>query len=229
MEQNFQTLGLSDALVAGLAKQDITVPTDIQTKMIPAIMTGKDVVGRSETGSGKTLAYLLPIFQRIDPNVRGTQAIILTPTHELAAQVHRQAELLAKNAGVNVGCALIIGTARLQRQVERLREKPPIVVGSTGRILDLIKRKKIQAHLVKTIVLDEGDRLLEDGNFAAVQAVIKTTLRDRQLVLLSASVGGETQQRAKEIMKEDALFVVADKDDQVNRPARVQKPLENTG
>ena len=207
MEQNFQTLGLSDALVAGLAKQDITVPTDIQTKMIPAIMTGKDVVGRSETGSGKTLAYLLPIFQNIDPNVRGTQAIILTPTHELAAQVHRQAELLAKNAGVNVGCARIIGTARLQRQVERLREKPPIVVGSTGRILDLIKRKKIQAHLVKTIVLDEGDRLLEDGNFAAVQAVIKTTLRDRQLVLLSASVGGETQQRAKEIMKEDALFV----------------------
>ncbi|WP_283122736.1 DEAD/DEAH box helicase [Anaerotignum lactatifermentans] len=207
MEQNFQTLGLSDALVAGLAKQDITVPTDIQTKMIPAIMTGKDVVGRSETGSGKTLAYLLPIFQKIDPNVRGTQAIILTPTHELAAQVHRQAELLAKNAGANVGCALIIGTARLQRQVERLREKPPIVVGSTGRILDLIKRKKIQAHLVKTIVLDEGDRLLEDGNFAAVQAVIKTTLRDRQLVLLSASVGGETQQRAKEIMKEDALFV----------------------
>ena len=207
MEQNFQTLGLSDALVAGLAKQDITVPTDIQTKMIPAIMTGKDVVGRSETGSGKTLAYLLPIFQNIDPNVRGTQAIILTPTHELAVQVHRQAELLAKNAGVNVGCAFIIGTARLQRQVERLREKPPIVVGSTGRILDLIKRKKIQAHLVKTIVLDEGDRLLEDGNFAAVQAVIKTTLRDRQLVLLSASVGGETQQRAKEIMKEDALFV----------------------
>ena len=106
-----------------------------------------------------------------------------------------------------MGCALIIGTARLQRQVERLREKPPIVVGSTGRILDLIKRKKIQAHLVKTIVLDEGDRLLEDGNFAAVQAVIKTTLRDRQLVLLSASVGGETQQRAKEIMKEDALFL----------------------
>lgn len=207
MEQNFQTLGLSDALVAGLAKQDITVPTDIQTKMIPAIMTGKDVVGRSETGSGKTLAYLLPIFQKIDPNVRGTQAIILTPTHELAAQVHRQAELLAKNAGVNVGCALIIGTARLHRQVERLREKPPIVVGSTGRILDLIKRKKIQAHLVKTIVLDEGDRLLEDGNFAAVQAVIKTTLRDRQLVLLSASVSVETQQRAKEIMKEEALFV----------------------
>ena len=105
----------------------------------------------------------------------------------------------------NVRSALIIGTAGIQRQVEKLKEKPQIVVGSAGRMLDLIKRKKIQAHLVKTIVLDEGDRLLEDGNFAAVQAVIKTTLRDRQIVLLSASVGSETLQRAKQIMKENML------------------------
>ncbi len=204
-EQNFEALSVSKDLIAGLAKQNITYPTDIQQKMIPAICTGQDVVGRSETGSGKTLAYLLPIFLRIDPNVRGTQAIILAPTHELAAQVHKQAELLAKNAGVNVRSALIIGTAGIQRQVEKLKEKPQIVVGSAGRMLDLIKRKKIQAHLVKTIVLDEGDRLLEDGNFAAVQAVIKTTLRDRQIVLLSASVGSETLQRAKQIMKENML------------------------
>lgn len=204
-EQNFEALSVSKDLIAGLAKQSITYPTDIQQKMIPAICTGQDVVGRSETGSGKTLAYLLPIFLRIDPNVRGTQAIILAPTHELAAQVHKQAELLAKNAGVNVRSALIIGTAGIQRQMEKLKEKPQIVVGSAGRMLDLIKRKKIQAHLVKTIVLDEGDRLLEDGNFAAVQAVIKTTLRDRQIVLLSASVGSETLQRAKQIMKENML------------------------
>lgn len=204
-EQNFETLGVSKDLIAGLAKQSITYPTDIQQKMIPAICTGQDVVGRSETGSGKTLAYLLPIFLRLDPDVRGTQAIILAPTHELAAQVHKQAELLAQNAGVNVRSALIIGTAGIQRQMEKLKEKPKIVVGSAGRMLDLIKRKKIQAHLVKTIVLDEGDRLLEDGNFAAVQAVIKTTLRDRQIVLLSASVGSETLQRAKQIMKENML------------------------
>lgn len=204
-EQNFEALGVSQDLIAGLAKQNIVHPTDIQQKMIPAICTGQDVVGRSETGSGKTLAYLLPIFLRLDPNVRGTQAIILTPTHELAAQVHKQAELLAKNAGVKVNSALIIGTASIQRQIDKLKEKPQIVVGSAGRMLDLIKRRKIQAHLVKTIVLDEGDRLLEDGNFSVVQAVIKTTLRDRQLVLLSASVGGETLQRAKQIMKENMM------------------------
>ncbi len=208
-QQNFETLGVSEALLAGLAKQNITHPTDIQQKMIPAICTGKDVVGRSETGSGKTLAYLLPIFLRIDQNVRGTQAIILTPTHELAAQVQKQAELLAKNAGVPISSALIIGTAGIQRQMEKLKEKPQIVVGSAGRMLDLIKRRKIQAHLVKTIVLDEGDRLLEDGNFAVVQAVIKTTLRDRQLVLLSASVSGETLQRAKQIMKDDMMQLEA--------------------
>ena len=121
-EQNFETLGVSKDLIAGLAKQSITYPTDIQQKMIPAICTGQDVVGRSETGSGKTLAYLLPIFLRLDPDVRGTQAIILAPTHSSAQQVHKQAELLAQNAGVNVRSALIIGTAGIQRQMEKLKE-----------------------------------------------------------------------------------------------------------
>ena len=207
MENEFRALGISDALIKGLEKQGITTPTQIQQKMIPAIQTGQDVIGRSQTGSGKTLAYLLPLFGAIDPTIRGTQAIILTPTHELAAQVHRQAELLIQNSGISAGCALIIGTAGIQRQIERLKEKPPLVVGSTGRILELIRRRKIQAHLVKTIVLDEGDRLLADGNFADVQAVIKTTLRDRQLVLLSASVDGQTKKRAAELMKENALFL----------------------
>lgn len=207
MENEFHALGISDALIKGLEQQGITNPTQIQQKMIPAIQTGQDVVGRSETGSGKTLAYLLPLLGAIDPAIRGTQAIILTPTHELAAQVHRQAELLIQNSGISAGCALIIGTAGIQRQIERLKEKPPLVVGSTGRILELIRRRKIQAHLVKTIVLDEGDRLLADGNFADVQAVVKTTLRDRQLVLLSASVDGQTKKRAADLMKETVLFI----------------------
>lgn len=207
MENGFHALGISDALITGLEKQGITTPTQIQQKMIPAIQTGQDVIGRSETGSGKTLAYLLPLLGAIDPAIRGTQAMILTPTHELAAQVHRQAELLIQNSGISAGCALIIGTAGIQRQIERLKAKPPLVVGSTGRILELIRRRKIQAHLVKTIVLDEGDRLLADGNFADVQAVIKTTLRDRQIVLLSASVDAQTKKRAADLMKENVLFI----------------------
>jgi len=133
----------------------------------------------------------------------------LTPTHELAAQVFRQAELLEKNSGLDVGCMLIIGSAGVKRQLEKLKEKPRIIIGSTGRILDIIKRKKIPAHLVKTIVLDEGDRLLEDGHFDDVEGVVKSTLRERQVVLLSASVGQETRSRGKRLMKEDALFIEA--------------------
>lgn len=209
MENTFEKLGLRPALVEALAKQGIETPTEIQQKMIPEILRGKDVIGRSETGSGKTLAYLLPIFEKLDLSIRGTQAIILTPTHELAAQVFRQAELLQENSGIEGGCVLLIGAAGIGRQMEKLKAKPRIVVGSVGRILDLIRKKKIQAHLVKTIVLDEGDRLMDDGNVEDVEAVIKTTLKERQIVLLSASVSGEAKEKAAKLMKEDAVDLEA--------------------
>lgn len=209
MENGFEKMGLSSDLTEALLKQGIETPTEIQKHMIPYILTGKDVIGRSETGSGKTLAYLLPIFQRLDLGIKGAQAIILTPTHELAAQVFHQAQLLEENSGLDIGCMLIIGSAGPQRQLERLKEKPRILIGSTGRILDFIKRKKLPAHLVKTIVLDEGDRLLEDGNFDDVASVVKSTLKERQIVLLSASVDKETRERSKKLMKEDGLFIEA--------------------
>ena len=209
MNNDFEKLGLEAALAAALEKQGIETPTEIQRQIIPQLLAGRDVIGRSETGSGKTLAYLLPIFQGLDLSLRGTQAIILTPTHELAAQVFHQAELLEQNAGLEVGCALLIGAAGMGRQLERLKAKPRIVVGSCGRILDFIRKRKIQAHLVRTIVLDEGDRLLEDGNFADVEAIIKATLWERQLVLLSASVDAETKSRAAGLMKPDMIDMQA--------------------
>ncbi len=210
IKNGFVPLGLSPALLSALEKQDISQPTEIQHRLLPELLAGKDVIGRSETGSGKTLAYLLPIFERLDLSVRGTQAIILTPTHELAAQVFRQAELLQENSGIDAGCALLIGAAGIARQVERLKSKPRIVIGSTGRILDLIRRRKIQAHLVKIIVLDEGDRLLEDGNISDVREVIRATLKERQIAILSASIGAETKVRASGLMKPDFAVVEAE-------------------
>lgn len=209
MENNFEQLGLDPILISALQKQGIEKPTEIQQYMIPLALTGTDVIGRAETGSGKTLAYLLPIFQRIDLNLRGTQAIVLTPTHELAAQVFHQAELLEENSGLEVGCALLIGAAGIGRQLDRLKEKPRLVVGSAGRILDLIQRKKVQAHQVKTIVLDEGDRLLEDGHIEDVERILKAMLKQRQIILLSASVGEESKARAARIMKEDVVLAEA--------------------
>ncbi len=210
IKNGFVPLGLSPALLSALEKQDISQPTEIQHRLLPELLAGKDVIGRSETGSGKTLASLLPIFERLDLSVRGTQAIILTPTHELAAQVFRQAELLQENSGIDAGCALLIGAAGIARQVERLKSKPRIVIGSTGRILDLIRRRKIQAHLVKTIILDEGDRLLEDGNIADVREVIRATLKERQIAILSASISAETKVRASGLMKPDFAVVEAE-------------------
>lgn len=206
-KRNFVDLGISTALQAGLQKINITMPTAIQQEIIPAILKGIDVIGQSETGSGKTFAYLLPLFQKIDLELKKTQVIILTPTHELASQVHKQAELLASISEIPVKSALIIGNASMTRQLEKLKQKPHIVVGSAGRILDLIQHKKISAHTVKTIVLDEGDRLLDNLNREAVKAVIKTTLKDRQLVVLSATIQQDAIQKAKEIMKTEVLEI----------------------
>ena len=130
MNKNFKDLGISDILISALEKQSVNEPTEVQINTIP------------ETGSGKTLTYLLPIFMGIDTSLRSAQCIILTPTHELAVQVHRQAELLAQNSGMEIRSALIIGNAGLQRQLDKLKEKPQIIIGSSGRIYDLIQRKK---------------------------------------------------------------------------------------
>ena len=200
-------LGLLPELTEGLAKINITMPTKIQQQVIPAILKGVDIIGRSETGSGKTFAYLLPLFQKMDLTLKKTQVIILTPTHELAAQVQKQAEILAKVSGLPIKSVLIIGSASMTRQLQKLKEKPHMVVGSAGRILDFIQKRKISAHTVKTIVLDEGDRLLDDQNIESVQAVIKTTLKQRQIVLLSATVSQDIKKRAKQIMNENVVEI----------------------
>lgn len=207
MSNNFQNMNLNNDIISALEKQKIETPTEIQENIIPLIITKKDIVARSETGSGKTLAYLIPIFQKIDMSIKGVQALIITPTHELSVQVFHQAELLAENSGMDVGVMMMIGSANSSRQLEKLKKKPRIIIGSTGRILDFIYKKKLPAHLIKTIILDEGDRLLEDGNYDDVKQIIKSTLKERQLVLLSASIDKNTITRAKEIMKDDMLVV----------------------
>jgi superfamily II DNA/RNA helicase len=185
---SFDQLNLKETLVAALKKEGIVEPTAIQKKVIPFALENRDVLGQSETGSGKTLAYLLPILQKTDPQKREVQAIILSPTHELAVQIQRQIEILIRNSGLEIKAALIIGNVNITRQTEKLKDKPHILIGSGGRILELIRKRKINAQTIRTIVLDEADRLLDDNNAATVKAVIKTTMRDRQLMLFSATL-----------------------------------------
>jgi len=215
INKSFQKLGLNDSLVTGLNKLHIIEPTSIQEKAIPEALLNKDIIGQSETGSGKTLAYLLPIFQKVDSAKREMQAIILAPTHELAMQIDREIIALAESSNTPITSVPIIGEVNIKRQIENLKEKPHIIVGSSGRILELIKKKKISAHTVKTIVIDEGDRLLDQNNLSIVKDVIKTTMRDRQLMVFSATINNKTLSIAQELMKSPE-FIKAEETVKVN-------------
>lgn len=204
----FKDMNLKDSLINGLKKDGIIEPTPVQSKIIDKILLHNDVIAQSSTGSGKTLAYLLPIFNKIDFDLRKVQAIIITPTHELAAQVNNEIKKLAKNSKEDVRTSLLIGGVNIKRQIKSLKNKPQIVVGSTGRMLKLISKRKLKPHTVKTIVIDEADRMLSLDNIKQTKAVIKTTLRDRQLVMVSATIQDETLEVATNMMKDpDVVFI----------------------
>ncbi len=200
----FAELELHSSLLAALEKENITTPTEVQRRVIPEMMKNRDLIVQSQTGTGKTLSYLLPLFKKINSTSREMQAIVLVPTHELAIQVQRVIEHLSQNSDVKVSSTPIIGNVNIDRQIEKLREKPHIIVGSPGRILELIKKKKIAAHTIRTIVLDEADRLMND--MENVRAVIKSTMRDRQLLMFSASIPKETEAWGREMMKEPSVI-----------------------
>jgi len=166
---------------------------------------------QSETGSGKTLAYLLPLIEKIDYDKRENQFIVLVPTHELALQVNEVISKLADKSNLDIKSIVIMGDVNIKRQVEKLRDKPQFVIGSPGRILELIKLKKISAHAVKSIVIDECDKLLDQNNYNVVKDVIKTTMRDRQLMVFSATINTETLNIAKDLMKDPQFIKVEDK------------------
>lgn len=210
-QQSFKDLNLSSNLIAGLKKQGITIPTEIQEKVIPLAISNSDIIGQSETGSGKTLCYILPLFEKINTDKREMQAFILAPTHELVMQIDKVVKLLSQDSGIPVTSAAIIGDANIKRQIEKLKEKPHIIIGTYGRILQLIKMKKINAQTVRTIVIDEGDKLLDKDNISGVMDVIKTTLRDRQLMTFSATINEKTLAKAKDLMKEPIIIKTNEK------------------
>ena len=200
----FEELNMDPSLLNALEKENITTPTPVQRRVIPEMLKNSDLIVQSETGTGKTLAFLLPLYKKIDVSLREMQAIVLVPTHELAIQVQRVIEHLSQNSDVKVTSAPIIGNVNIDRQIVKLKEKPHVIVGSPGRILELIQKKKISAHTIRTIILDEADRLFND--MKNVGAVVKSTMRDRQLLMFSASISRETEAWGKEIMKDPRVI-----------------------
>jgi len=195
---SFEQFGLAPALLAGLDKQRFVEPTAVQAQAIPALQAGSDTYINAETGSGKTLAYLLPLFQGVNPNVKAAQALILAPTQELAMQIHQVACDLAQHSALDIRSASLIGGAAIDRQIERLKKKPHILVGTPGRILELIELGKLKLSELKTLVIDEADRLLADESLEMVKKILRASPGRRQLVFVSAT----EQPKSKEVMEQ---------------------------
>ena len=179
----FLDLGITEELNSKLQENNLVTPTAVQSKVIPEILQNKSLLFQSETGTGKTLAFLLPILQNIKEEEKSVQAIILSPTHELSSQIKSEIQKIS-----NFKTMLCIGGTPLKRQIETLKEKPKVIIGSPVRIKELIFLKKIKTQSVKTIVFDEIDRLIEPEIRDDTVDLLKLLNSDVQLIGCSATV-----------------------------------------
>ena len=182
-------------------------PAPVQAAAIPAMLGGRDVCARSHTGSGKTLAYLLPVIQRIETDKPELQALVMAPTQELAMQIVREAERFGGPEGVRV--QQLIGGASLSRQIDGLKKKPHLAVGTPGRIHELLGMKKLKLHAVKLLVLDEADQMFALGSTRELEAVLGAVPAGRQLAFFSATLPQETLALADRLMRDPVRIDLA--------------------
>ena len=197
---NFQEIGISKELEEILNKKRITEPTPIQEMAIPQLLKGKDLVAQAHTGTGKTLAFMLPIMQAIDVNRPQIQALILTPTRELALQITNETKELAEFNHAKV--LSVYGGQDLARQLTKLKGGVDIVIATPGRLLDHMRRGNLDLGGVKMLVLDEADEMLNMGFVDEIGEIINRTPRRRQTMLFSATMPKGLRVLAKKFMKD---------------------------
>ena len=195
--KTFEELGLSDEMINVLSKLKITIPSEIQEKTIPLVLAGKDVIGGSATGSGKTLAFASGIVENLEKNGR-VQALVLTPTRELASQVADSIKKFSKHKNLNV--TPIYGGVNIENQIKLLRNTD-VVVGTPGRILDHLGRETLNLGKVKFLVLDEVDRMFDMGFQVDVEKILEQCPTKRQTMLFSATISFEMDFLAKKYTK----------------------------
>ena len=188
---NFKSLGIKPELVQALSKMGITEPTPIQAQSIPLILNGKDLIARAQTGTGKTLAFLLPILEKINPKQTQVQALILSPTRELALQITEIAKALAPIYGL--GVLPVYGGQDTEAQIKKLSRGVHLVVATPGRLLDHMGRGTIQLNQTKTFVLDEADQMLLMGFKNEVEIITKALPKKRQTLCFSATLDGQVK------------------------------------
>lgn len=182
----FSSLGLSERMLSALTALKFEEPTPIQQQSIPLLMNGHDVVGQAQTGTGKTVAFGLPAVEICDPDLGECQAIVLTPTRELAQQVGSVLDFFARAAGLEA--TVLMGGRRLSDDFANLERRPQIVVGTPGRVIDHLERRTLRLNRVRMAVLDEADRMLDIGFYPDMRRILRRSPDDRQTALFSATI-----------------------------------------
>ena len=174
------------AIERAVAEAGWVEPTAIQQKSMPVLRDGIDLVGQAQTGSGKTGAFGIPLLERLDPDLKAVQALVVVPTRELAEQVSTELSRLGKYAGLRT--VAVYGGVGYEKQVQGIRRGDPIVVGTPGRIIDHLEKGALSFDDVKLVILDEADRMLDMGFQPDVERILRRTPRDRQTALFSATI-----------------------------------------
>lgn len=207
MSETFHDFALRASSLRALDGMGIHTPTPIQARAIPALLTGRDVIGQASTGSGKTLAFALPLVERADPGERALQALVLVPTRELAQQVGEVVAKLAEPAGLRT--TLVFGGRAIGPQQEALRAGAHIVVGTPGRVIDLMNRRSMRLDRVRYLVLDEADEMLDRGFGPEVERILAATPPERQTALFSATTPEWVHRVAARYLREPLAIQVA--------------------
>ena len=207
---SFSSLGLSEQLVRATADQGYETPSPIQLQAIPAVLSGKDVMAAAQTGTGKTAGFTLPLLQRLAENPRtgkGPRALILTPTRELAAQVHDSVNLYSKY--VPTKAAVVFGGVKINPQMMKLRKGLDVLVATPGRLMDLYQQNAVRFNEVEILVLDEADRMLDMGFIRDIRKILALLPAKRQNLLFSATFSNEIRTLAEGLLDNPVQVEVA--------------------
>ncbi|BAI62131.1 putative ATP-dependent RNA helicase [Methanocella paludicola SANAE] len=206
----FQELSLSNATLKALAGMGFEEATPIQEQAIPAALAGKDVIGQAQTGTGKTAAFGIPMIENIDAGSGDIQGIVITPTRELAVQVAEELNRIGEFRGIHT--LPIYGGQDIKRQINGLKRRPQIIVGTPGRLVDhMMRRKTISLKNIRTVVLDEADEMLDMGFIEDIEEILKRTPEGRQTLLFSATIPAPIRKLAERFMKDPQTIGIKSK------------------
>lgn len=204
-EINFRELGLKEDVLKAIDDMGFEEPSKIQAKVIPVLLEGFDVIGQAQTGTGKTLAFGAPVLNNITSAGNKVKCLVLAPTRELAIQVNEELVRIAKHTRTRI--LPVYGGQSIDRQIKALTRGIDIIVGTPGRVLDLMRRRVIDLRNIEFLVLDEADEMLNMGFVEDIEEIIKNTNDERQTLLFSATMPQEIKKLAKNYMKDDAQHI----------------------